>query len=59
MGTDLLAIYLVPFLVVGWIAKRLLDRWMNGATLRDIHDLAGPNRGARSVFLLGSWRTER
>lgn len=53
---EVLAIYLVPFLVLGYLAKR----WMGG---REV-DLAkyradqGPKRRPRDVFLLGVWRKE-
>ena len=52
------AIYLLPFIVIGWMTKRLIDRRMRGANLTDVHDLAGTNRPKRKVFLLGSWRHE-
>ena len=52
------AIYLLPFIAIGWIAKRVIDRRMRGTNLIDVHDLAGPNRRKRKVFLLGSWREE-
>jgi hypothetical protein len=53
-------IYFGSFLLIGWAAKRLIDRWMGngGVTLSDIHGQAG-RRGERSVFLLGAWRRER
>lgn len=53
-----LVIYVVPFLAIGWVTKRVVDRWMTGHHLGDVHDLAGPKRGKRKVFLLGSWRDE-
>jgi hypothetical protein len=53
-----LAIYLIPFLVIGWAVKRVIDRRMTGTHLIDVHDLAGANRGKRKVFLLGIWRDE-
>ena len=54
-------IYFGTFLLLGWGAKRLLDRWMErrGTTLDDVHGQAGENRGLRQVFLLGAWRKEK
>ncbi|MCW5746033.1 MAG: hypothetical protein KIT36_07535 [Alphaproteobacteria bacterium] len=52
------AIYLVPFVVIGWAAKRVIDRYMHGSHLSDVHDLAGDKRRSRKMFLLGSWRDE-
>ena len=53
-------VYLGTFLLLGWLAKRGLDRWMarHGADLGDVHDQAG-RRGERTVFLLGFRRKER
>ncbi len=53
-------IYLVPFLAIGFVAKRLIDRWMKakGAPLSDVQAQAGPNRRKRKLFLLGIWRNE-
>ena len=53
-------IYLGTFLAIGWVAKRLIDRWMDrkGVGLQEVHEQAGP-RGERTVFLLGAWRKER
>jgi len=51
-----LAIYLVPFLVIGTLAKLLMKR--KGVDLTDVQAQAGPNRRKRRVFLLGAWRTE-
>lgn len=53
-------IYLGTFLTIGWLAKRLIDRWMDrkGVGLSDVQEQAGPNRGPRRVFLLGIWRDE-
>lgn len=55
-----LLIYLVPFLVLGFVAKKVIDGWMakKGATLSDIHAEAGPNRRKGAQFLLGFWRRE-
>lgn len=52
------AVYLVPFVVLGWIVKRWIDRRMRGSHLDDIQRLAGENRPKRKVFLLGAWRDE-
>jgi hypothetical protein len=54
------AIYFGTFLTIGWVAKRLLDRWMarSNTELGGMHAEAGPNRGKREVFLLGVWRRE-
>lgn len=53
-------VYVVPFVAIGLVAKRLIDAWMKkkGATLADIHALAGPNRRKGLQFLLGFWRRE-
>lgn len=52
-------IYFGTFLTIGWVAKRLIDRWMNrkGVGLDEVHKEAGA-RGERTVFLLGAWRKE-
>jgi hypothetical protein len=52
-------LYLGAFMTVGWVAKRLLERWMGrrGVGLEDVHKLAG-RRSERTVFLLGAWRKE-
>lgn len=53
-------IYFGTFLVIGWAAKRVLDRWMDqkGVELSEVQKQAG-RRGERTVFLLGIWRKER
>ena len=53
------AIYFGFFLSIGWLAKHLLDGWMDrcGVSLDEVHRQAGP-RGQRTVFLLGAWRKE-
>ena len=50
----------MPFVVLGVVAKKLIDAWMSkkGATLSDIHKQAGPNRRKGAQFLLGFWRRE-
>lgn len=52
-------IYFGTFLVIGWVAKRVLDRWMDhrGVELSEVQKQAG-RRGERTVFLLGVWRKE-
>jgi hypothetical protein len=52
-------IYFGTFLVIGWVAKRVLDHWMDqrGVGLDEVHRQAG-RRGERTVFLLGVWRKE-
>jgi hypothetical protein len=53
-------IYFGSFIAIGLIAKRVLDKTMrrSSETLEEIHHQAGPNRGKRTVFLLGAWRSE-
>ncbi len=50
------AIYFGSFIVIGYVAKRLLDRFMaqNGSDLRD---LQSQNKGGQRQqrFLLGGW----
>jgi hypothetical protein len=52
-------IYFGTFLTIGWVAKRMLDRWMDqkGVELSEVQKQAG-RRGERTVFLLGVWRKE-
>ena len=52
-------IYFGTFLTIGWVAKRVLDRWMDhrGVELSEVQRQAG-RRGERTVFLLGVWRKE-
>lgn len=54
-------LYFGTFIVIGWIAKRFIDRWMEhkGVGLSEVQAQAGPNRRERTVFLLGVWRKER
>jgi hypothetical protein len=54
------AIYFGSFILIGWLARLLLDKLMqrSGAHLEDVHALAGRKRGKRTVFLLGAWRQE-
>lgn len=52
-------IYFGTFLTIGWVAKRVLDHWMErrGVILEEVQKQAG-RRGERTVFLLGVWRKE-
>jgi hypothetical protein len=52
-------VYFGTFLVIGWVAKRVLDRWMDqrGVELSEVQRQGG-RRGERTVFLLGAWRKE-
>lgn len=52
-------IYFGTFLTIGWVAKRVLDHWMErrGVILEEGQKQAG-RRGERTVFLLGVWRKE-
>ncbi len=53
-------VYFGAFLLIGWAAKKALDRWSSrNGTLSDLQKQAGPNRGPRDAFLLGVWRKER
>ena len=54
-------LYFGTFLIIGWVAKRVIDRWMGrkGVELSDVQAQAGPNRRERTVFLLGVWRKEK
>ena len=56
---DVATIYFGTFLVIGWVAKIVLDYWMHekGVELDEVQKQAGP-RGERTVFLLGIWRKE-
>jgi hypothetical protein len=53
---ETLAIYFGPFLVLGIVAKLFMKR--RSVDLTDVQAQAGPNRGKRKLFLLGSWRRE-
>jgi hypothetical protein len=53
---EVLAIYLVPFLIIGIAVKLLMKR--RGVDLSDVQAQARPNRRARKLFLLGAWRDE-
>jgi len=49
------AIYFGTFLVIGYVAKRLLDRYI--AKNGDLRELKEQNKGGgkKSRFLLGGW----
>jgi hypothetical protein len=51
-------LYFGSFLVLGWIAKRVLDKWMaqHGENLSEVQEQAGENRRKEPRFLLGVWR---
>jgi hypothetical protein len=52
-------VYFGLFLLIGWAAKKALDRWTSrNGSLSDLHKQAGPNRRPRDAFLLGVWRKE-
>ena len=51
------AIYVTPFLILGLVAKLLLERYV--VDLTDVQAQAGPKRRPRKIFLLGSWRSEK
>jgi hypothetical protein len=55
------AIYLIPFLALGWFARRWAKAWIDSRGIESSESLraqAGPRREPRRLFLLGSWRTE-
>lgn len=54
---EIFATYVTPFLILGLVAKLLLQRYV--VDLTDVQEQAGPKRRPRKVFLLGSWRTEK
>lgn len=51
----ILAIYLVPFLLIGVAARRWMRR--KGVGLQDVHAEGSPER-TRARFLLGIWRRD-
>jgi len=53
-------LYFGSFLVIGWVGKLVLTRWMrrHGATLSEVNEQAGQNAGKGRRFLLGFWRRE-
>jgi hypothetical protein len=53
---EVFVIYVAPSLIIGIAAKLLMKR--RGVDLSDVQAQAGPNRRARKVFLLGTWRNE-
>ena len=51
-------LYFGSFLMLGWIAKRVLDKWMaqHGEDLSEVQSQAGERRRKDPRFLLGVWR---
>jgi len=49
-------IYFGTFMAIGLAARWWMRR--NGVELSDVQRQAGPNRGKRTLFLLGVWRSE-
>ncbi|HEY2875813.1 MAG TPA: hypothetical protein VGJ56_28105 [Reyranella sp.] len=49
-------VYFGTFFVIGYVAKRLLDRYMtkNGSDLRELRE-QNKGGGKQSRFLLGGW----
>lgn len=56
-----LAVYLTPFLLLGWLARRWLARWSDrrGVDLVEYRSEQGEKRRERDAFLLGVWRKEK
>jgi hypothetical protein len=54
---EVFAIYVVPFLLIGFVIRLLVKRYV--VDLPDVQSQAGSERRARKVFLLGAWRTEK
>jgi hypothetical protein len=52
----ILAVYVVPFVVIGIFVKRWIDR--KNTELSDVQAEGDPNRPKRPRFLLGIWRDE-
>ena len=53
-------LYFGSFLVIGWVGKLVLTRWMgrHGVTLSEINEQAGEGSRKGRRFLLGFWRRE-
>ena len=53
-------VYFGTFLTLGYVAKRLLDRWMarHGEHLPEVQ-AQGRNGGRLDRFLLGTWYKDR
>ena len=51
-----LAIYLIPFLVIGIAARLLMKR--RAIDLTEVQAEAGPKRRKNKGFLLGAWHAE-
>ena len=49
-------VYFGTFLTIGYVAKRLLDRYM-AKNSEDLHEIRAQNRGGGKIdrFLLGTW----
>jgi hypothetical protein len=58
-ASTVFAIYVTPFLLLGWIVKAAAGRWMGRKGL-DGSDLPGHlgHIAKRRRFLLGSWRDD-
>ena len=54
---EVFAIYVVPFLLLGFVARLVMRRY--AVDLTDVQSQAGSQRKARKLFLLGAWRTEK
>ena len=50
-------LYFGTFLVIGWVGKLVLTRWMDrhGATLPEVKDQFGRSGRKERRFLLGFW----
>ena len=53
-AATVLAIYLVPFFLLGWLVKRLADHWMSRRGLDGGPGALG-RTGRMRRFLLGVW----
>ena len=53
-------LYFGSFLVIGWVGKLVLTRWMrrHGATLSEVNNQFGGSAGKGRRFLFGFWRNE-
>jgi hypothetical protein len=51
-------LYFGTFLLVGWWAKSVLDKWMaeHSESLTEVQRQAGDERRKQPRFLLGVWR---
>jgi hypothetical protein len=48
-------IYLGPFVLIGWVTRRILDWKMRGAHLTDVHEVSGSG-WKRGRFVNITWR---